>query len=64
MSEKEWLRIILRGKDGESNKRGWWKRHEDEDHKIVQFKKYLGEQIKDNEADWVCGLHETDETYL
>jgi len=36
--EKEWLRRILRGKEGESNKRGWWKLHEDEDHKLYSSK--------------------------
>ena len=44
--EKEWLRGIPRGKEGENNKRFWWKLHEDEDHKFYSSKKYLLNKLK------------------
>jgi hypothetical protein len=36
--EKEWLRRILRRKEGESNKRGWCKLREELDHKLYSSK--------------------------
>jgi len=40
------LRRILRGKEGESNKRGWWKLYEDEDHKLYSSKNIWLNRLK------------------
>jgi hypothetical protein len=34
------------GKEGESNKRGWWKRHEDENHKLYSSKNIWVNKLK------------------
>jgi hypothetical protein len=46
VSEKEWLIRIIRGKGGESNKRGWWKLHEDEGHKLYSPKNIWVHKLK------------------
>jgi len=46
VSEKECLRRILRGKEGETNKRGWWKLHEDDDRKLYSSKNIWLNKLK------------------